>query len=149
VPDINAEARTALIRDRKDSRNKAGNDQVVPLLPEAWSIVEPMLKGRDDEGSLFGVRGASASTAFTRACADLRIDDLHFHDLRHEATSRLFERGDLNMMEIAAITGHKTLAMLKRYTHPRAEEIAAKAAAKAEAAAKAAQALAEKAAAHG
>lgn len=39
-----------------------------------------------------------------------------FHDLRHEATSRLFEKG-LNVMEVAAITGHKTLDMLKRYTH--------------------------------
>ena len=51
--------------------------------------------------------------------------DLRFHDLRHEATSRLFEKG-LNVMEVAAITGHKTLDMLKRYTHLRAEDLAKK-----------------------
>ena len=46
--------------------------------------------------------------------------DLRFHDLRHEATSRLFEKG-LNVMEVASITGHKDVRMLYRYTHPRAE----------------------------
>ncbi len=51
---------------------------------------------------------------------------LHFHDLRHEATSRLFERGVFDSMEVAGITGHKTLAMLKRYTHLRAEDLAKK-----------------------
>lgn len=54
-----------------------------------------------------------------------RLVDLTFHDLRHEATSRFFELG-LNPMEVAAITGHKTLQMLKRYTHLRAEDLARK-----------------------
>jgi integrase len=48
---------------------------------------------------------------------------LRFHDLRHEATSRLFEKG-FNPMEVSTITGHKTLQMLKRYTHLRAEDLA-------------------------
>lgn len=51
------------------------------------------------------------------------VVNVRFHDLRHEATSRLFEKG-LNVMEVAAITGHKTLDMLKRYTHLRAEDLA-------------------------
>lgn len=51
--------------------------------------------------------------------------DLRFHDLRHEATSRFFEKG-LNPMEVASITGHKTLAMLKRYTHLKAPDLAKK-----------------------
>lgn len=51
--------------------------------------------------------------------------DLHFHDLRHEATSRLFEKG-LDVMEVASVTGHKTLQMLKRYTHLKAENLARK-----------------------
>ncbi len=54
-----------------------------------------------------------------------RIDDFHFHDLRHEATTRLFERG-LNIMEVATITGHKDLRMLRRYTHLKAEDLAKK-----------------------
>ncbi|MHB1495459.1 MAG: tyrosine-type recombinase/integrase, partial [Acidithiobacillus sp.] len=51
------------------------------------------------------------------------ITCLTFHDLRHESTSRLFEKG-LNPMQVAAISGHKTLQMLKRYTHLRAEDLA-------------------------
>lgn len=66
------------------------------------------------------------SHRFIALTAALGIEDLTFHDLRHEATSRLFERGDLDIVEIAAITGHKTLAMLKRYTHPRAHALAKK-----------------------
>ena len=54
-----------------------------------------------------------------------RFPNLRFHDLRHEATSRFFEKG-LNIMEVAAVTGHKDLKMLKRYTHLRAEDLAAK-----------------------
>ena len=56
---------------------------------------------------------------------DQLLTDLRFHDLRHEATSRLFEKG-LDVMEVASITGHKTLQMLKRYTHLRAENLARK-----------------------
>ncbi|ALL71679.1 Shufflon-specific DNA recombinase (plasmid) [Paraburkholderia caribensis MBA4] len=51
------------------------------------------------------------------------MPDLRFHALRHEATSRLFEKG-FNTMEVSSITGHKTMQMLKRYTHLRAEELA-------------------------
>lgn len=50
---------------------------------------------------------------------------IRLHDLRHEATSRFFEHG-LGLMEVASITGHKTLAMLQRYTHLRAEDLAKK-----------------------
>jgi integrase len=53
------------------------------------------------------------------------IEDLRFHDLRHEATTRLFEKG-LNLMEVASITGHKDLRMLRRYTHLTAEDLARK-----------------------
>jgi integrase len=53
------------------------------------------------------------------------LADLRFHDLRHEATSRLFEKG-LGVMEVASMTGHKSLAMLKRYTHVEAEKLAKK-----------------------
>lgn len=53
------------------------------------------------------------------------LDDLRFHDLRHEATSRLVEKG-LEILEVATITGHKDLRMLKRYTHLKAENLARK-----------------------
>jgi integrase len=63
--------------------------------------------------------------AFNRAARRAEIEDFHFHDLRHEATSRLFEIG-LNIMEVATITGHKDLRMLRRYTHLKAEDLAKK-----------------------
>ena len=46
IEDINPEAKTVVIRDRKDPRNKKGNDQTVPLLPDAWAIVEPIIAER-------------------------------------------------------------------------------------------------------
>jgi integrase len=114
VDDVDREAKTVVIHDRKDPRNKAGNDQTVPLLPRAWEIVEPLIDGRT-EGSIFRVSAASASTAFTRACAELEIEDLHFHDLRHRATAQFFRMG-LDIPRVALLTGHKTWAMLRRYT---------------------------------
>ena len=68
----------------------------------------------------YSLRGLSG--AFLRLCRRLNIDNLHFHDLRHEATSRLFEKG-LNPVEVATITGHKDTRMLMRYTHSRAEDL--------------------------
>ena len=75
---------------------------------------------------------ARAQAAYQADCAvqgikpdPVFLADLRFHDLRHEATSRLFEKG-LGVMEVASMTGHKSLAMLKRYTHIEAEKLAAK-----------------------
>jgi integrase len=114
--DVDANARTVVIRDRKDPRNKAGNDQTVPLLADAWAIVKPLLPSADG-GMLFPYAASSVSTAFTRACAalDPPIADLHFHDLRHRATAQFFRMG-LDIPRVALLTGHKTWAMLRRYT---------------------------------
>lgn len=75
---------------------------------------------------------ARARAAYEADCAERKakpdasfLADLRFHDLRHEATSRLFEKG-LGIMEVASMTGHKSLAMLKRYTHVEAARLAAK-----------------------
>lgn len=65
----------------------------------------------------FGITDDAISRAFSRACQRAGIEGLRFHDLRHEATSRLFEKG-LQIHEVAAITGHSDWASLKRYTHP-------------------------------
>jgi integrase len=123
IEDIDAERKTVIIRDRKDPQKKLGNDQVVPLLADAWAIVKPLLKDRD-AGSLFNVRGASVSTAFTRACQalDSPILDLHFHDLRHRATAQFFRMG-LDIPRVALMTGHKTWTMLRRYTSIKPEDV--------------------------
>ena len=63
-----------------------------------------------------------ALTPMVKSCRKVGIEDLRFHDLRHEATSRLFEKG-LNPIEVATITGHKDTKMLMRYTHLRAEDL--------------------------
>lgn len=122
VDDVCRERRTVIIRNRKDPEKKAGNDQTVPLLPDAWEIVNATLKNRT-EGVLFqGVRAASVSTAFTRACAALGIEDLHFHDLRHRATAQFFRMG-LDIPRVSLLTGHKTWAMLRRYTDIKPEDV--------------------------
>lgn len=73
----------------------------------------------------FGMKPDSITHAFTRACDKAGIVDLRFHDLRHEATSRLFEKG-LSIQEVASITGHSDWKSLKRYTHPDHVKVGAK-----------------------
>ena len=79
----------------------------------------------DLSGQVFPVSMTALRGLWIRACRRAGIKDLHFHDLRHEATSRFFEKG-LNVMEVGAITRHKDLRMLQRYTHLRAEDLALK-----------------------
>ena len=64
------------------------------------------------------------SQSWARATKRAGMDDLHFHDLRHEATSRLAEK--LALHELMKVTGHKDTRMLARYYHPRAEDLARK-----------------------
>ena len=79
----------------------------------------------DLSGQVFPVSMTALRGLWIRACRRTGIKDLHFHDLRHEATSRFFEK-ELNVMEVGAITGHKDLRMIQRYTHLRAEDLAVK-----------------------
>ena len=67
----------------------------------------------------------ASSTKYLNHDDAIQITDLHFHDLRHEAISRFFERG-LSVPEVALISGHRDYRMLFRYTHLRAEDIVAK-----------------------
>lgn len=106
-------------------KTKTDVPRTVPLSTTAIAALKRMPP--QTEGRVFKLQAESMSQAFERACEPHRanIVGVRFHDLRHEATSRLFEKG-LNVMEVAAITGHKTLEMLKRYTHLRAEDLAKK-----------------------
>jgi integrase len=121
------DARMLLIRDRKDPRNKDGNNQRIPLLDvsgyDACKIIEE--QGRFSnarEGRIFPYNSRSVGTAFRRQCEDLKIEDLRFHDLRHEGTSRLFEAG-FTIEQVALVTGHKDRKMLRRYTHLKPEAL--------------------------
>lgn len=104
---------------------KSGIPRTVPLSSRAIEILKGGLSCRIDGGVWALQRADGITQAFDRICQQTGIVGLNFHDLRHEATSRFFEKG-LNIMEVASITGHKDLKMLKRYTHLRAEDLAAK-----------------------
>src|SRR3546814_406315 len=192
--DVDVEQRIVLVRDRKDPREKDGNDQWVPLLnlagfaalrlirvqrkydprgdrifpynprsvgtafrracpalnianlhfphlrheppsrPIQWVPLRNLAgfdalrlirvqRKYDPRGDrIFPYNPRSVGTAFRRACRALKIENLHFHDLRHEATSRLFEAG-LRIEQVALVTGHRDWKMLKRYTHLRPEHL--------------------------
>lgn len=104
-------------------KTKNGNPRTIPLSQKAVELLKGIIRRID--GSVWGVQEDSITQAFGRICHRAGIEDLRFHDLRHEATSRLFEKG-LELMDVAAITGHKDLRMLLRYTHLRPENLAAK-----------------------
>ena len=125
-PDVDMKKRILLIRDRKDPREKDGNDQQVPLLNltgyDAWELLLQQRIITRGLGRVFPYNHRSVSAAFTRACDKLKIEDLHFHDLRHEGTSRLFEAG-LTIEKVALVTGHKDWRTLRRYTKLKPEEL--------------------------
>jgi integrase len=124
-PDVDLRRKVVTVRDRKDPRRKDGNDQRVPLLNltgfDAWTVVLEQKIVTRGVGRVFPHHSESAGTAFRRGCRELGIEDLHFHDLRHEATSRLFEAG--LTIEVALVTGHKDWRMLRRYTHLKPEDL--------------------------
>jgi len=110
---------------------KTDTPRTIPLSSAAVTSLRGQLRASQEESGgviplhecplfTYSLRGLSG--AFLRLCRRLNIDNLHFHDLRHEATSRLFEKG-LNPVEVATITGHKDTKMLMRYTHLRAEDL--------------------------
>lgn len=125
-PDVDMKKRLVLLHDRKDPRHKIGNHQKVPLLNltgyDAWEILLQQRIMTRGQGRIFPYNSKSVSAAFTRACDRLKIDDLHFHDLRHEGTSRLFEAG-LSIEKVALVTGHKDWRMLQRYTNLKPEDL--------------------------
>lgn len=146
--DVDLGRRVMLLRGI-DGRGTKNDDAVraVPLSSAAVSVLDELkdlprsIDGRvfyqwkaSDSFSKTWVRAvAHARAAYLGDCAAASREpdgaflvDLRFHDLRHEATSRLFEKGVFDSMEVASITGHKTLQMLKRYTHLRAEDLAKK-----------------------
>ncbi len=100
---------------------KNGTARQVPLSSrarEALSQLPTMLDGR-----MFPLNLDYVTRQFSEAADAAGFPKITFHVLRHEATSRFFERG-LNMMQVAAITGHKTMVMLRRYTHLQGEDLA-------------------------
>jgi integrase len=124
--DLNERTRTIIVTNRKDPRRKDGNNQRVPLLDvtgyDAMALLAEQRARTTGRGRCFPYNAKSMGTAFRRTCQRAGIVDLHFHDLRHEATSRLFEAG-LTVEQVPLVTGHKDWKMLKRYTQLRPESL--------------------------
>lgn len=123
--DVDAGRRLVLVRDRKDPREKVGNDQWVPLLADTdcGDMLELVKRQPDSaDGRIFPVGESTLSKYFTWACRDLSIPDLHLHDLRHHGISLLFERG-YRIEQVALVSGHKSWTHLKRYTNLRPEDL--------------------------
>lgn len=99
---------------------KNGSPRDVPLSTRAAHVFQELPRRID--GRVFGTTPGYISIAFCRATAAAEIENLTFHDLRHEATSRLAEKFDMHTL--MKITGHKDVRMVLRYYHPRAEDLA-------------------------
>lgn len=103
---------------------KNGESRAVPLSSTAIRVLKGLKRGIGG-GKVFTITRSQLRDAWEAARTAIGSPDLRLHDLRHEATSRLFEKG-LNVIEVARITGHKTLSMLNGYTHLNPTDIAKK-----------------------
>lgn len=106
------------------SETKSGEARAVPLSPRALTILDEL--PQSISGKVIPLQRMTLYHVFHAAVVRAKIENFTFHDLRHEAISRYAERGDFSMLDLAAVSGHKTLQMLKRYTHLQAENIADK-----------------------
>ncbi|RJT42035.1 site-specific integrase [Mesorhizobium waimense] len=114
--DLDEEHSRVMVRDMKNPTEKIGNNTWCDLPPEALAIIQSMPRGN---GPIFPYKPDTIGFAWRDAVAILDgIEDLRFHDLRHEGISRLFELG-WNIPHVAAVSGHRSWQNLKRYTHIR------------------------------
>jgi integrase len=115
---IDLQKRTAYI-----PLTKNGTSRTVPLSHAAIEILSTL--PHNLKGQVFPITNFALSAAIERARRKARLEDFHFHDLRHMAITRLAEKLP-NLIELSAVSGHRSLAMLKRYYHPNAELLAQK-----------------------
>jgi len=111
--DVDLEARTVHLPDTKN-----GHARTVPLSKRALEAIRAV---PSENGKVFTGKSGSIRAAFGAVLKRSGVgSDLRFHDLRHEAVTRLFEKG-LNPIEVGMISGHRSMSMLQRYTHMRPE----------------------------
>lgn len=103
--------------------SKNGQPRTVPLSRAAVAALA--LVPMKDGGPVFSISAQTLAAAFKRATVRASVERFRFHDLRHTATSRMADKLP-NVIELAAVTGHQSLQMLKRYYHPNAEALAKK-----------------------
>jgi integrase len=117
--DLDVDRATVLLSDSKN-----GEARRVPLSPEAQDIISELSPGKTNE-QIFPITMTALRLAWQSLKHRSGLNDLRFHDLRHEAISSFFERG-LSAPEVAIISGHKDMRMLFRYTHLKATDVAQK-----------------------
>lgn len=128
---VDLDRRIVRLEDTKNNTSR-----IVPLTRTATEVLRAAIANPtrpvDTDLVFFGEPGRSGKRGpyeFKKIWGDIKkklgMDDLRFHDLRHEAVSRLVEAG-LSDQEVASISGHKSMQMLRRYTHLRAEDLVAK-----------------------
>lgn len=107
--------------------SKNGHSRIVPLSSVAIGILKTTagMAGDSDGDTVFPVSANAFKLSWVRLVRRAELDDLHFHDLRHEAISRLFELG-LTVPEVASVSGHRDMRMLLRYAHANHASIRAK-----------------------
>ena len=113
--DLDEHRQAVKVRDMKNPGQKIGNDVWCYLPDEAWIIVQSMPR---ECREIFPYNTDSIGTAWSKACKMKGIEDLHFHDLRHEGVSRLFEM-DWDIPRVSSVSGHRDWNSLRRYTHLR------------------------------
>lgn len=124
--DLDEDARTVVVRDRKHPTKKFGNHQVVPLLNGAFEItMRQKTRRRDGEERIWPHCKLYLSRMFHEAAEKAGLEDMVLHDLRHEGISRLFELG-FSIPEVALVSGHTEWRTLKRYTHVKPQSLVAK-----------------------
>lgn len=127
-PDLDIAARVVIVRARKHPREKESNDELVPLVGDSLDIIMRQPRPKVGDQRIFPYNPQTVSKLFTKARRAAGIQDgnkLVLHDMRHEATSKLFEAG-WSIPEVAMVTGHKDWRNLKRYTQLKPSEIAKK-----------------------
>ena len=92
---------------------KNGEDRWIPLSPKAKEILQTLPQ---DTATVFTASSTALRLSWNRLMQRTQIRGLRFHDLRHEATSRMVENG-LSVFQVSLITGHKSMAMVRRYAH--------------------------------
>jgi integrase len=115
---IDMQRRTAYLELTKN-----GESRTVPLSTKAIEVLQSMPRSID--GRVFPINHAAVSANFDRARKRAEIEEIRFHDLRRTAITMLAHKLP-NLVELSAVSGHKSLAMLKRYYHPNAEQLAEK-----------------------
>lgn len=117
--DLDEVKQTIIVRDRKHPTRKKGNDCVVPLL---FGSIEILRRQPRTDERIFPFKVDTMTSAFNRARNDAGVKDLHFHDLRHEAISRMFEAG-YSIPEVVVVSGHIGWESLRRYVNLKPEDL--------------------------